>query len=148
MFSVWIAIGDLSRRHVEQTRGLGLHPARLFQRGDDFLAFVEVGVVQIQLLDRAAIRRDFFVYAGEQDGIAVDYVAFGHHRGALQTVLQFAHVSGPIMMHEDAQRGIGQVQLPSLLRADFFHQEARAISGMSSMRSRSGGRNSGITLRR
>src|SRR5690606_6082179 len=50
-------IGDLPRRHVEQARGLGLHPAGLLEGGDDALALVEVGVVEVDRLDGAASHR-------------------------------------------------------------------------------------------
>jgi hypothetical protein len=43
------AVGDLARRHAQQPCRLGLHPAGLLQRGDDALAFVQVGIVQVHL---------------------------------------------------------------------------------------------------
>ncbi len=60
-------ISNLSWRHVEQARGLGLYPTGLFQRSDNFFAFVEIGVVEVQFLDRAAAGRDLF--ADEEEAV-------------------------------------------------------------------------------
>ena len=73
---------------------------------------------------RAAPHRDLFVDAGEQDGVAVDDVAFGQHGGALQAVFQFAHVARPVVVHQHAQGRFGEPEFAPLLAADLVHQEA------------------------
>ena len=40
-------VGDLARGHAEDAGGFGLHPAGLFQGGDDEFLFLKLGVVDV-----------------------------------------------------------------------------------------------------
>jgi hypothetical protein len=44
-------ISDLAWCHVEQTRSFGLYPASLLQRSNDFFAFIEIGIAEVEILD-------------------------------------------------------------------------------------------------
>lgn len=41
-------VSDLPRRHAQQPRRLGLHPARLFQGCDDLFTLIHVGIIDIE----------------------------------------------------------------------------------------------------
>ena len=63
------------------------------------------------------------------------------HDGALHHVLELAHVARPVVLHHHVERVRGQLRCPDLLfSSPYFSRKCCASSGMSSLRSRSGGR--------
>ena len=79
------AISDLTRRHTEQARGLGLHPADLFQRSDDALAFIHIRVIDIDIIIAAVILLHgggglSVLQAREIDRCIIDHTFFDRQR--------------------------------------------------------------------
>ena len=67
----------------------------------------------------------------------------GKNHGALDDVLQFAHISRPVVIHQQLHRGGSETRGGLLFSFAEFPREMIYSSGISSCRSRSGGKRNG-----
>ena len=96
-----------------------------------------------RLLERLARERarDLRRLERRRQVVRVDDVAVAHQHGALDAVLELAHVAGPVVAHQHVdRRGRRGAARPCRVRAAYFSTKWSASSGMSVLRSRSGGR--------
>ena len=99
-----------------------------------------------------ACARSLPVGALHEHGQVLGFEALGlgvEDEDALDDVAQLADVAGPVVLLERGEGGVGDFDAgAAVLLAELLRGTRARASGMSSLRSRSGGTKKGMTLRR